>query len=522
MLFSKILKGSPHCLPSPDGSSVATLSALSIAIREVQTLQPIHSIRLPQRISGGIVAFCWSPSAKRILVAVADKVHVFSTSPNDNYHAAIQLATSSAAKPTLITFGAADDEVLVFSTHGIKVSVFNLSLATTVEIANPKFYTMSTALRGYGIRPKSSHLALLTRNAGKDMISIHPPQSRELKRSWVLDTIDAQGLMWTPDGHWLLVWESAAHGHRLLYYTPDGHLYQEWNGPKTRPEDVDLHLGAGIGLVRLSADGDLIAIADNSCVVTLLSTSTMIERARLTHMGDVCPSETLQVWQEQSSNQTEHNVPMFSRATQTVAPPQGSANTSGDPKSGCNLAVFDASGTLLATRLISAPSTIWIWDVPNAELRAVLVYHSDIMQVQWHPTQAELLLIRCESTSISTVFVWDPLSQGPRPLDLESRLRKRKTTGKLKVSWLNREDEHTCVHFTNDVAFGLCLLADDSAEPSLSEWFPQDLSYLEENESLLSPAASDKRNGTTFLSEDFGDDCSEMDDTFHFKKHDST
>jgi len=313
MLFSKILKGSPHCLPSPDGSSVATLSALSIAIREVQTLQPIHSIRLPQRISGGIVAFCWSPSAKRILVAVADKVHVFSTSPNDNYHAAIQLATSSAAKPTLITFGAADDEVLVFSTHGIKVSVFNLSLATTVEIANPKFYTMSTALRGYGIRPKSSHLALLTRNAGKDMISIHPPQSRELKRSWVLDTIDAQGLMWTPDGHWLLVWESAAHGHRLLYYTPDGHLYQEWNGPKTRPEDVDLHLGAGIGLVRLSADGDLIAIADNSCVVTLLSTSTMIERARLTHMGDVCPSETLQVWQEQSSNQTEHNVPMFSQ-----------------------------------------------------------------------------------------------------------------------------------------------------------------------------------------------------------------
>ncbi|KAH7037671.1 WD40 domain-containing protein [Microdochium trichocladiopsis] len=513
MLYSRVLKGSPHCLPSPDGNSIAALLASAIAIREVQTLQVTNTIKLPAGLSGGVVAFSWAPSATRILVAVVDQVHVFSTIPGDSYHAVIRLATSSVAKPTLVTFGAADDEVLVFSTHGIKLSIFNLSSSTTIEIANPKFYTAPAAARGHCIRPKSNHLALLTRNAGKDMISIHPPRSRELMRSWTVETIDAQGLTWTPDGNWLLVWESAAHGHRLLYYTPDGHLFNEWHGPKPGPGDVDLHLGAGIGHLKLGAVGELIAISDSSRAVTVLSTSTMAEKARLTHTDDIRPSETLQVWQEQSVTQTEQAGPIFAKATQTVAPPGGSVSGSSDAKSGCNLIAFDCSCTLLVTRLAAAPSTLWIWDIPNAELRAVLVYHSDVVQVQWHPTQAELLLIRCEAAALGTIFVWDPLSQGPRTLGIESRLKLRKITGKLQVRWLDRADELASVFYADDSSFGLCLLADNDSD--LAEWFPQG---QEDQDSFLSLAGSDRRNGTASLLEDFDDDHSDMEDTFHFKR----
>lgn len=228
-------------------------------------------------------------------MAVNDQLQVFSAVPNHGYHAVVRLATSSVAKPTLITFAATDHEILVFSTHGIKLSVFNLLSSSTVEIASPKFYTAATAARGFSIRPTSHHMALLTRNAGKDLISIHSPGSRELKRSWTVETVDAQGLIWTSDGNWLLVWESAAHGHRLLYYTPDGHLFREWHGPKPKPGGVDLQLGAGIGLLKLCVNGELIAIGDSSRSVTVLDTSTMNEKARLTHADDICPSETLQV-----------------------------------------------------------------------------------------------------------------------------------------------------------------------------------------------------------------------------------
>ncbi|KXJ94237.1 WD40 domain-containing protein [Microdochium bolleyi] len=517
MLFSRVFRGSPHCLPSPDGELVATLLPSSIAVRQAQSLQLAHTIRLPAGLSGGIIAFAWSPSSSRILVAVFDQVHVFSVLPNDNYHAAIRLATSSVAKPTLVTFGATDHEIFVFSTHGIKLLIFNLLSSSTVEIGNPKFYTTATAARGFSLRPSTKHLALLTRTAGKDLISIHPQGNRELKRSWTVETVDAQGLLWTPDGNWLLVWESAAHGHKLLYYTSDGHLFKEWHGPKAKPGDIDLQLGAGIGLLKISINGDLVAIADSSRSVTILTTSTMKEMVRLAHAEDICPSETLQVWQEQSSSQ-DHDGSTFSKAVQTVAPPSGSTTSPPDAKSGPNLIAFDCSSNLLATRLSSAPSTIWIWDLPSAELRAVIVYHSDVAQVQWHPKQPELLLMRCDTSAPGVAFVWDPLSQGPRAIDIASRMKTRKISGKMQATWLDRGDEMAAMLFGDDTSFGLCLTADSTEESDLNNWFVQDPASMDDNDSFLSLGPGDARNGDATLPDDFDDDHSEMDDTFHFKK----
>ena len=80
-------------------------------------------------------------------------------------------------------------------------------------------------------RPSTHHLAVLTQSAGKDMVSIHSPKMREVQRAWFPDTVDVQGLLWSPDGKWLALWESAAQGHKVLIYTPDGHLFKDWRGP---------------------------------------------------------------------------------------------------------------------------------------------------------------------------------------------------------------------------------------------------------------------------------------------------
>lgn len=204
--------------------------------------------------------------------------------------------TSGTTKVAFVSFGATDDEICVFSEFGLKLSIFNLSTSKSVDINSPKFYNPGVAGRGISYRPGTSNLALLTRSGGKDIISIHTRDALEVKRSWYPDTIDAQGLSWSPDGRWLAVWESASQGHRLLVYTADGHLYKTWNGPTPISEDeTDLSLGAGIKLFGWNRTGSCIAVGDYSRRITVLAAQSFSEATSLLHTTAIKPTETLQV-----------------------------------------------------------------------------------------------------------------------------------------------------------------------------------------------------------------------------------
>ena len=196
-----------------------------------------------------------------------------------------------------VCFGATDDEICVFSEFGLKLSVFNLSTSTSVDINAPKFYNPGVAGRGISYRPGTLNLALLTRSGGKDIISIHTRNTLEVKRSWYPETIDAQGLTWSPDGRWLSVWESAAQGHKLLVYSADGHLYKTWNGPTPISEDeTDLTLGAGIKAFDWNRMGSYVAIGHYSRRITILCVPSFNEATSLLHTTSLKPTDTLQVF----------------------------------------------------------------------------------------------------------------------------------------------------------------------------------------------------------------------------------
>lgn len=256
----------------------------------------VRTIKLPANLAASATTFVWSASSERILLATADEIHIFSAT-GTGYHATIRNPSPAAAKSTFVDFGATDAEALVISAHGIKLSLFNLTSSRAVEIANPKFYTTSSAARGFSFRPSSRHLALLTRTSGKDTISIHAPETRDVLRSWSPDLVDAQGLAWTPDGRWLVVWESAAQGHRVSFFTPDGHRYRDWCGSVQKDEPGDMHerLGPGARLVVLSPNSQYAAIGDYSRRVCLLHTSNMTTQLLLRHPSTAEPKDTLQV-----------------------------------------------------------------------------------------------------------------------------------------------------------------------------------------------------------------------------------
>ncbi|KAF9875588.1 WD40 domain-containing protein [Colletotrichum karsti] len=515
MHFSRIFKSSPHCVPSPDGTLIATLSTGSISIRSVETLETIHSIKLPSRL-GPANAFLWSPSSRRILASFAESIHVYSA-VESGYRAVIRNPASPNFKPTFVQFGASDKEVFMCSSFGLKFSIFDLSTSRTVEIGSPKFHQATSASRGFAIRPVSGHLTILTRVAGKDIVSIHHPTTKEVQRSWHPDTIDAQGLTWTPDGRWLIMWESAAQGHKILFYTADGHLFKTWSGPSPfEAEEKHFDLGAGVKVCQVSPDGARIAVCDHTRNVCILETKSASATMRLEHPASIAPKETVQIWQEQIGNTQGGQAHTFVKATQSVSAPGRVSGGIVDAKPGRTSAVFDSSSSLLATALEEWPSTVWIWDIESSELRAVLVFHGNISTLSWHPTQREVLMITCENDSYAgLVFAWDPLSDGPKTLDFAARLPDAKLFGKSQVSWLNWNGESAVLLLGDTKHHLLGSLAD--SEDAGAPWQDGQRSDLTmttgKDETQLDPAAFDD------FDEDLSNlDMSEVDDTFSFKK----
>ena len=279
-------------------------------------------VALPPDLSAaGAVSFEWSQSSKRLLVATSDQILVAAAlAGNDDqppFRAVIRNPSLPVvATPAYVGFGPDDDQVYLCSAFGIKFAVFHLQTGKTVEIANPKlFSSASVCRRGFSLRPGSHHLAILTRTAGKDWVSVHDPDSVAVVESWAPSTLDAQGIVWSPDGRWLVIWDSPAHGHKLLFYTPDGYLFKTWTGelpggrsiakaamaeaegqdPHASPHDTpaaDGLLGPGVRLVQFSANAQTLAVGDASRCIRIIDMSSIVEGKRLVHPTSLSPHAT--------------------------------------------------------------------------------------------------------------------------------------------------------------------------------------------------------------------------------------
>lgn len=214
-------------------------------------------------------------------------------------------------------------------------------------------------------------------------------------------------------------------------------------------------------------------------------------------------------------------VPSFVKASQPVSPSGRAPNNAQELKSGCQVALFDSSSALLAVILEDAPSTLWIWDVAATELRAVLMFHSDISRTDWHPTQAELLLVKCEGDNYRGItFVWDPVSNGPQTIDFRSTLAGGKISGKPSTMWLKSNVEPASLFFADSQVCILCSLADTDEE--VLPWHEtQPTASTEQHHAAAAETQLDLEPASATESDDQDGDMSQLDDTFHFKRLDS-
>ena len=263
---------------SPDGALIATLQQSRLIISSSHNREVIRKFPLPQDFIQRCRFLRWYTSNDltekatkeqghghceqpgRILLADDDTVRVYDIN-DPTWLAVIDKAASNLGRIVEIAFGRTLNEVLIFSDCGVKLTIWSLLTSRGVEIRDPKY-----SVKCYQHRPRTGHLAVLTRPAAQDILMLLQPGSHELVKSVEMPTIDAQEVAWNPDGNWLVVRDAASSGYKVLIYTADGHLYKTISGGRN---DVDLSLG--VKCMQWSPSARTLAIGDNDGSITIFS-----------------------------------------------------------------------------------------------------------------------------------------------------------------------------------------------------------------------------------------------------------
>ena len=198
--------------------------------------------------------------ARRILLADDDTVRIYNID-DLSWHALIEKAAGNLGRIAEVAFGHTADEIVVLSDFGVKLTIWSLLTSRGVEIRDPKYLA-----KCYRHRPRTGHMAILTRPAAQDVLMLLQSGSHELIKSVELPTIDAQEVTWSPDGNWLAVRDTASSGYKVLIYTADGHLYKAISNSV---DNVDISLG--VNCMQWTPSTGSLAIGDNNDNVTIFS-----------------------------------------------------------------------------------------------------------------------------------------------------------------------------------------------------------------------------------------------------------
>ncbi|KAF2815793.1 TolB, C-terminal domain-containing protein [Mytilinidion resinicola] len=434
-------KTTNHPVPSPDSLHIASLNGARLQIRCTTSLNVVRSITLPTDFNPRGALIRWVPIAprngrntstisRRVLLADDDGARVWDLS-DEKWSALISNGSGGMGKIVHAEFGRDGEEVLLWNDFGAKVTVWCLKTGRSVEIKDPKF----VGWRGCGTRPTPGGeeggvgvLALLSRPAGQDVVTLHAPKTYFVIKTVAVPSVDAQGIKWSPDGRWFVIWDAASAGYKVFVYTADGHLYRMYGG-ETAEGDI---CGLGIRSVEWTPDGKYLAIAGWDKRVTLLSTKTFSPVVFLDHTPTIQIS-TGTVWTEMVSALSSRS---YSVTAQPVSPPKvASPPNDPAPKLGISLTTSNADGTLIATRDDSTPTTVWIWDLSQLAPKTVIIQHAPVRQLLWHPTIPDLLLIQCIQDD-PIVYIWSASSDGPEIITIGLQKPAGTAPARLEARWL--------------------------------------------------------------------------------------
>jgi hypothetical protein len=233
----------------------------------------------------------------------------------------------------------------------------------------------------------------------------------------------------------------------------------------------------------------------------------------LDHTSTIKLTEGNTVFEEQVSASSQRS---YAAVSQPVAPPTASPNAPDQaPKIGISTIAFNTDGNMLATRDETAPTAVWLWDLSRRTARAVLIQHSPVKQILWHPTNPSLLLVQCTHEE-SNVYIYDNTSALPYTVQLPLQ----KINGRFDARWLRTDaDKKTAFTFGDAGNF---MVAWPDGKDVIVRFEDEDGSVADESEDSLfeiltgrkSPAKRMVDSTEVLVSNVLDENTEVMDDTF--------
>ena len=388
-----------HAVVSPSGQYLAFVSTGKLKV--CSTSQPERFIEVVIRITEkDISALRWADDSSHITILSARSIEIVDL---DNGTHRIRLDNGSGG---LGRFTSADfigsDQLLVTWEFG-KAKLWELSNGKGVDLSDVK--TVHGTER-WQMRPGNRSgarrvLATLSRPGADDILNVYFTAMHKHTSSTKLPTTDAQSVSWSPDGRWLAILDTPITTPSLHIYTPDGHHFRSYPAHG----DSGSH-SLGVKAALWSGDSRILALTRYDGRIVLLNTRTFAPLAIIEHTTTVdqrsLPSEEQAIiWQESVLASGERS---YTAAAQPISPPLSKTKSSTEPSElGVAEARFSTDGSYLATRDERMLNTVWIWNMATFAAHAVLIQHSNVRKLHWHPTQPDILMVDC-GEGIAYVF----------------------------------------------------------------------------------------------------------------------
>ncbi|QSS65104.1 WD domain-containing protein [Histoplasma capsulatum] len=433
MSTKSLMKNLNSCvIPSEYCRYICILSGNKLSIIFAPEGQNIvRNIALKESITGCVKALRWSkppgpsiaepdafsPDSQRILYASGNYISVWDVH-DENWCAEIE--AGDTFNFTYVDFAATHDEVIAFSEFNVHLTIFSLSTGGQRVIKSPKFSNAT----GYGFRPATGHLALLLKLDANDTLTIHEPETYEAITTVTLNTVDAQGLKWSPNGAWLGVWDSASTTPRVEIYTADGQYYRTYS---EAANDSNL----GVKTIEWSPDSQLLAIGRHDGTVALTNCKTF---SLLSVLPDPLSFGSIgrDIFVEQQSSVT-NGTSEYVLAPKSPVFPYTFSSAGGGARAVSSIA-FSRNRHMLATIDQSLPHIVWMWSTKSQTPKLIgsLIQKSSVRQLLWCPTFPELLMTANED-DIPTVHQWI-CNRRPRIARIPLA-----DGGKYSVSWVRAD-----------------------------------------------------------------------------------
>ncbi|KAK5164552.1 uncharacterized protein LTR77_009758 [Saxophila tyrrhenica] len=407
MALSTTCQGA-HTTPSPSGHYLASIPPGTNKLRIHTTHAPDRCTDVSLRISAkDITGLQWNSESNRIVVASAKLIEVIDLDDADHR---IRLDNGSGGFGRFANAEFVGSELLLVVWEFGKAKLWDLTTGKGVDLADVKG---SCAGARWQLRPgregRTGTLALLSRIGAEDVLNLYLPATQKLVGAVKLPTVDAQSIAWSPNGRWIGVLDVGTASRGVHFLTPDGNLYRSY--PAAKESET---LGLGIKAIVWAQNSQLVALTRFDGSIVLLNTRTFAPRAVIEHTTTIDQrantSSELQapIWEETVPASGERS---YAVVPQPFSPPLSRTKTTTEPAElGIAEATFSCDGSWLATRDERMLNTVWIWNMATLNAHAVLVQHSNVRKLHWHPTRPDELLLDC-GEGIAHFF--SPISSNP-------------------------------------------------------------------------------------------------------------